>query len=184
MKIEMWPIDRPIPYAKNARVLSARAIDVVADSLREFGWRQPIVVDAKDVVVAGHTRLRAAKERLKLSEVPVHVASDLTPAQIKAYRLADNRTNEESGWDWGLLGPELGELKELGFDLTLTAFNKDEAQKAFLSDWPEEEKAPAGVAQLSGLEYRVVLDCKDEAHQTELLDRFAAEGLKCRALIS
>jgi hypothetical protein len=182
MLIENWPITRPIPYAKNARIHSARAIEVVASSIKEFGWRQPIVVDKDDVIVMGHTRLLAA-QRLGLTEVPVHVASNLTPAQIKALRLADNRTHEESTWDWDLLGPELGELKELGLDLKLTAFTKDDAQKAFLSDWDEEELEQLD-APLSVVEYSVVVDCKDEAQQTELLARFEAEGLQAHALVS
>lgn len=81
MIVEQWPIDRPIPYARNARKLSDRAVDTVAASLKEFGWRQPIVVDGDGVVVVGHTRLLAAK-KLQLAEVPVHIATELTPAQI------------------------------------------------------------------------------------------------------
>ena len=98
MNIEMWPIDKPVPYARNARTLSARAVDVVAASIKEFGFRQPIVCDGNNVVVAGHTRLAAAK-KLGLTEVPVHVALNLTAAQIKAYRLMDNRSNQESDWE-------------------------------------------------------------------------------------
>jgi len=123
--VELWPIGRPVPYAKNARKLSASAIDKVALSLREFGFRQPIVVDAMGVVVVGHTRLAAAK-RLGLLEVPVHVAAGLTTAQVKAYRLMDNRSNQETDWDLSLLGDELTELAGLDQDLALTGFNPDE----------------------------------------------------------
>lgn len=128
MLVEMWPIDKPIPYARNARKLTGRAVDKVAASIKEFGFRQPIVVDIEGVIVVGHTRLMGAK-KLGLTEVPVHVATGLTPAQIKAYRLADNRTNQETDWDRDLLGPEFGELKELGFDLTLTAFDMGEIEE-------------------------------------------------------
>lgn len=102
MRIEMWPIDRPIPYPKNARKWSDRAIATVAASIREYGFRQPIVVDAAGVIVIGHLRLAAAKS-LDLKEVPVHVARDLTPAQIKGLRIADNRT--QPGSDVGLRSP-------------------------------------------------------------------------------
>lgn len=95
MLVELWPIDKVIPYARNARTLSATAVDKVAASIQEFGFRQPIVVDTKGVIVVGHTRLKGA-QKLGLTEVPVHVAKDLNPAQIKAYRLADNRTNQET----------------------------------------------------------------------------------------
>src|SRR5437764_15328718 len=102
MKIEIWPTDKPIPYARNARKIPQSAIDKVAGSIAEFGFRQPIVVDNAGIIVAGHTRLLAA-QKLGLSEVPVHVASELTPIQIKAYRLADNRVNQESSFDDTLL---------------------------------------------------------------------------------
>jgi ParB-like chromosome segregation protein Spo0J len=80
---EYWPIDKPVPYARNARKISQKAIDKVAASLAEFGWRQAIVVDDEGVIVCGHTRLLAAK-KLGMAEVPVHVATELTAAQIKA----------------------------------------------------------------------------------------------------
>src|SRR3954468_9741544 len=103
MKIQLWPITRPIPYARNARKISQAAVDKVAASIKEFGWRQPIVVDKEDVIIAGHTRLLAA-QKLGLEKVPVHVADNLTTAQVKSYRLMDNRANQESAWDVALLG--------------------------------------------------------------------------------
>ena len=106
MKIEFWLIDKLIPYARNARKIPQAAIDKVAASIREFGWRQPIVVDADRVVVAGHVRLLAAKQ-LGEKKVPVHVATGLTPGQIQAFRLMDNRSHEETGWDLELLGLEM-----------------------------------------------------------------------------
>ena len=94
LAIEWWPIDRVKPYEKNARVISPKAVEKVAASIREFGWRQPIVVDSEAVIVVGHVRLLAA-QYLRLTHVPVHVASNLSPAQIKAYRLADNRVSRD-----------------------------------------------------------------------------------------
>ncbi len=125
MQIERWPIDRPKDYPKNARTWSARAVAKVAASIRAYGWRQPLVVDADDVIVIGHLR-RAAGKSLGLMEVPVHVALDLSPAQIRGLRLADNRTNQEATWDEELLGLELAELKDLDFDLELTGFDVHE----------------------------------------------------------
>src|SRR5271166_1045986 len=121
MTIETWPLDRIKPYERNARKIPQRAIDKVAASLKEFGWQQPIVVNKAGVIIVGHTRYLAAKQ-LGWTEAPVHVAKNLSAAQEKAYRLADNRTNEETGWDLGLLAPEIGELKALNFDLSLTGF--------------------------------------------------------------
>jgi len=100
----------------------------VAGSIKEFGWRQPIVVDTEGVIIAGHTRLLAA-QHLRLQEVPIHVATDLSPQQIKAYRLADNRVAQEAEWDNDLLILELEELKEEGFDLDLTGFEQEEIEQ-------------------------------------------------------
>jgi DNA modification methylase len=126
MKIELWPIDQVIPYARNARTISTAAVDKVAASIHEFGWRQPIVVDTQRVIIAGHTRLKAA-QKLGFTEVPVHVADNLTPAQVKAYRLMDNRSHDETSWDFELLGPELLDLQNLGFgNLELTGFDQNE----------------------------------------------------------
>jgi ParB-like chromosome segregation protein Spo0J len=123
--IELWPIDRPKPYPRNARKISDAAVDKVAASIQEFGWRQPIVVDIHDVVVVGHVRLLAAR-KLELSEVPVHVADNLTPSQIETYRLMDNRSQEETGWDLELLGREVAELQTLNVDMSLTGFGAAE----------------------------------------------------------
>ena len=140
MKIELWPIDKPIPYARNARKIPQSAIDKVAASIKEFGWQQPIVVDVNRVIVVGHVRLLAAKQ-LGLEKVPVHVAADLTPGQIKAFRLMDNRSHQESGWDMELLAPEMAELQALNIDVSLTGFDADEISK-FLDSTGSEGDPP------------------------------------------
>ena len=125
MQIDLWPIDRVVPYDRNPRINDGPAVDAVAASLKEFGFRQPIVVDRDGVIVVGHTRWKAAK-KLGLAQVPVHVAKDLTPEQAKAYRLADNKTNELAEWDKALLPLELADLQAMNFDLGLLGFSKDE----------------------------------------------------------
>jgi DNA modification methylase len=120
LDVELWPVARPVPYPKNARTVTARAVDSVAASLKEFGWRQPIVCDAKDVIVAGHKRLLAA-QKLGMTHVPVHVARGLTASQVKAYRLMDNRSNQNSEWDMELLAEEMAELVGK-IDTSLTGF--------------------------------------------------------------
>src|SRR5947209_19681248 len=125
MQITFWSLDRIIPYARNARKIPVAAVDKVAASIHEFGWRQPIVVDGKGVIICGHTRLLAA-QKLGLPEAPVHVAENLTPAQVRAYRLLDNRSHEESCWDDNLLALELLDLEGLGMDLELTGFGMEE----------------------------------------------------------
>jgi DNA modification methylase len=127
MLIEMWPIGRVVPYEKNPRI-NAGAVDAVAKSILEFGWRQPIVVDRDGIIVVGHTRWLAAKQ-LGLTEVPVHVAADLTPEQAKAYRIADNQTATIAEWDMDLLPLELADLKALEFDVDLLGFGQDELAK-------------------------------------------------------
>jgi ParB-like chromosome segregation protein Spo0J len=124
MKIEMRDIDGIKPYEGNPRHNDA-AVDAVAESIRQSGFRQPIVIDEQGVIVVGHTRYKAAK-KLGLKTVPVHVAKDLTPAQLRAYRLADNRTAERSEWDVELLPIELGELRDEGVDLKLIGFSDRE----------------------------------------------------------
>jgi DNA modification methylase len=124
MKIEQWRISRVLPYKGNPRK-NDDAVEKVAASIKEFGFKQPIVVDKDDVVIVGHTRLLAAL-RLGMKEVPVLVARDLSPAQVKAYRLADNRVHEEAEWDEELLAHELGDLSKLGFNLEMTGFDADE----------------------------------------------------------
>jgi ParB-like chromosome segregation protein Spo0J len=128
MKLDLWPIDRLIPYARNARKIPQAAVDKVAASIKEFGWRQPIVVDSDRVVVAGHVRLLAAQQ-LGEKKVPVHVATGLTPEQIQAFRLMDNRSHEETGWDLELLGLEMAELQELNVEVSLTGFDAGEISK-------------------------------------------------------
>ena len=132
MKIEMKALDAIKPYESNPRDNEA-AVDAVARSISDFGFRQPIVVDGDGIIVCGHTRFKAAQQ-LALDSVPVHIARDLTPEQVRAYRLADNRTAELAQWDRTLLEVELEALCELGYAVSdLAAFGFDAAQLAALS---------------------------------------------------
>lgn len=131
MIVTEMPVERLIPYARNPRN-NAAAIDSVKASIAEFGFRQPIVVDEKMVVIVGHTRLEAAKV-LGLKLVPVHVAEGLSPAQARAYRLMDNRSHENAEWDDELLKLEFGDLQLDAFDLGLTGFDENELSE-LLSD--------------------------------------------------
>ncbi|MGO8703767.1 MAG: DNA modification methylase [Candidatus Brocadiia bacterium] len=129
MQIEMRKLSEIKPYERNPRI-NDNAVDAVAASIREFGFRQAIVVDAEGVIVCGHTRYRAAL-KLGLQKVPVHVARDLTPEKIRAYRIADNKLAELATWDMGLLAVELGEIKDLGVDLSLLGFSEEDLSKVF-----------------------------------------------------
>jgi DNA modification methylase len=138
MRIETRPITEVKPYANNPRQ-NDDAVEAVAESIRRFGFRQPIVVDADGVIVAGHTRFRAA-QRLGLATVPVHVATDLIADEVRAYRLADNKTAELASWDTSMLSIELDALRGTGIDWTLLGFDEEELAKLL---------APAGTEGLT-----------------------------------
>jgi DNA modification methylase len=140
MKIELWPIDSVKPYPNNPRI-NDPAVAGVVESLKQFGFRQPIVVDVDGVIVAGHTRWKAA-QALELKRVPVHVARDLTPEQIRAYRLADNKTAEASDWDMGLLKIELSELRDADVDLNSLGFSAEDLATVFAVDAAEAQTDP------------------------------------------
>lgn len=124
MKIEQWPLERIRPYPNNPRVLR-NAAEKVAESIREFGWRQPIVVDDDGVVIIGHGRLAAAK-LLKLEAAPVHVATGLSAGKVRALRIADNKTGEFSTWDDQKLVDELAVILDGLGSVTVTGFSKAE----------------------------------------------------------
>ncbi|MGC1272644.1 MAG: DNA modification methylase [Planctomycetaceae bacterium] len=127
MQIELRSLTSIRPYENNPR-LNDDAVAAVVASIREFGFRQPIVVDEEGVIIVGHTRYKAAQQ-LGMEKVPVHVAKDLTPAQIKAYRIADNQTATIADWNYDLLPIELADLQGLDFDLDLLGFDPDELNK-------------------------------------------------------
>lgn len=127
LHVEERKIELVYPYPNNPRK-NRDSVAAVAASIKEFGWQQPIVVDTGGVIICGHTRYEAAK-LLGLASVPVHVARDLSPEQIKAYRIADNKTAELASWDNKLLAEELVSLVGKGFDLSLLSFSNDELQR-------------------------------------------------------
>ena len=152
MLIKEMEVDKLIPYTRNPRN-NKRAVAKVAASIKEYGFRQPIVVDGEMVVVAGHTRLAAAWS-LGLGKVPVHIADNLTEAQIQAYRIMDNRSHEDAEWDDELLGIELADLEGQDFDLELTGFTTAEIDqlmndKSLAGELEGEDDAPVLPAEPS-----------------------------------
>lgn len=127
MQTELRHIDQIKPYPGNPRDNDG-AVDTVAASIAEFGFRQPIVVDADGVIIVGHTRYKAAL-KLGLEQIPVHVAADMSQSQAKAYRIADNQTGTIAEWVDGLLAKELGGLKAVDFDLGLLGFDAEELSR-------------------------------------------------------
>ena len=139
MKIKEMSVEKLIPYANNPRH-NDTAVDAVVASIRQFGFKQPIVVDKENVVIAGHTRLQAAKV-IGMDTVPCVVADDLTPDEARAFRLADNKTGELAIWDAEKLAEELAELSdfdmnEFGFETTPA----DEINAIDINDPPKEKE--------------------------------------------
>jgi DNA modification methylase len=183
MKIEMWDIARVKPYEHNPRK-NEGAVEAVAKSIREFGFRVPLVVDAEGVLIAGHTRLKAA-EHLGLDMVPVHVAKDLSPEQARALRIADNKLHELSTWDMELLPIEIADLEGVEFDLSLMGFSESElaallapAGNEGLTD-PDEVPAPPDAATTAPGDIWILgehrLMCGDSASAADL-DRLLESG--------
>lgn len=144
MKIVNKNVDELIPYINNPR-LNDNAVDAVASSIKNFGFKVPIVIDSGNEIVTGHTRLKAAK-KLGLKEVPCIIAEDLTPEKIKAFRLADNKVAEFAEWDFEILESELEELemleldfdiKELGFDSTLPEIDIEGLYEAHIDSYED-----------------------------------------------
>lgn len=153
-------LDTIRPYASNPRN-NAPAVSAVAESIREFGWRVPIVIDRDGVIIAGHTRYLAAK-KLKLSAVPCVLADDLTPEQVQAYRLADNKTSELSEWNFEALEVELSKIAEL--DMTRFGFAPKPPQvrdDRFKPEIPENSSTQPGDLYRLGRHFLLCGDCTD-----------------------
>lgn len=146
MKVVMKGIKEIKPYERNPRK-NDDAVDLVVNSIKEFGWQQPIVVDEDGVIIAGHTRYKAA-QKMKLDKVPVVVAEGLTPEQVKAYRLADNKVGEAAEWDLDLLADELGDIDDIDmedFGFNISSEEETEAQDDdFEVEVPNEPTAKVG----------------------------------------
>lgn len=136
MKVEWIELEKLIPYVNNPKEHPEEQVKKIASSIKNFGFRVPILIDAKNEIIAGHGRYLAAK-LLGLGKVPVIRITDLTEAQKKAFRIADNKV-AESGWDLDTLTAELEQLKEMDFDLQLTGFDEDELDELFRSSITEE----------------------------------------------
>src|SRR5580765_1762612 len=137
-QVEIWPLDRFVPYVPNPRENDA-AVDRMCASIREFGFKIPCLVRGDGEVVDGHLRLKAAR-RLGLTEIPVILCDEWTPAQVKAFRLMVNRSVTGADWDEELLALELQELNEADFDLSLTGFDPKELDDLLI---PEEDDEAA-----------------------------------------
>ena len=139
--VEMMPLDRLVPYARNSRTHSDEQVAQIAASINEWGWTIPVLVDEAGMLIAGHGRIMAAR-KLGLKEVPAMTATGWTEAQKKAYVIADNKLALNAGWDLDALKVELADLGELGFDVGLTGFGGDELSELMYPEDQVEAEAP------------------------------------------
>lgn len=167
MKVIEVPIDQVKPYENNPRV-NDDAVDVTANSIKEFGWQQPIVVDKDNVIIVGHTRLKAAK-KLKLKKVPVVIADTLSEQQVKAYRLADNKTGEFAEWDMELLNLELDDI--INFDMSDFGFDDiDKEINDELEDLSDKDLTA----------YQLILDFENEKELKKAYEELSEGGYQCK----
>lgn len=167
-----------IPYARNARTHSDAQVAQIAASIKEFGFTNPVLTHG-DGILAGHGRVLSAL-KLGMATVPTIDLSHLTKMQARAYILADNQLSLNAGWEAEMLALELTELDAEGFDLDLLGFD----DVAGLMNPDEAEKPKDTASQLGGLEYKLIIVCRDEQEQSDLLNRLEGEGLKCLVLMS
>src|SRR5450432_2453994 len=139
-EIQIWPVDKLVFYARNPRK-NDPAVDRMCGSIREFGFKIPVLIRGDGEVVDGHLRLKAAR-KLGIAEVPVILCDEWTPAQVKAFRLLVNRSVAWAAWDEDLLKLELKDIEESGFDIALTGF-EDEELDALLASRADDDKANA-----------------------------------------
>jgi len=186
-RIELWPLERLVPYAKNARTHSDEQVAQIAASIAEFGFNNPVLVDTNAGIIAGHGRVLAAR-KLGIDQVPVVVLDHLSETQKRAYILADNRIGENAGWDDEILRTELTDLKDADLDLALLGFDEDELATLFaeaapevaasekeeapeeLPEAPEEPVTRPGDVWLIGKHRLICGDCRDYAVVKRLLD--------------
>lgn len=161
------------PYERNAKIHSEEQVKKIADSIKEFGFVNPVLIDRDYNIIAGHGRVMAA-ESLGLDTVPCLYVEGLTDEQRRAYILADNRLGELAEWNMDIVNAELLELDGEGFDISLTGFDID----AEIAPPKEREDLSDEITE----EYQIVIDCKDEIEQENLYNKLTGEGYECRVL--
>lgn len=176
IQLEKLPLDQLVPYARNSRTHSEAQVAQIAASIREFGWTNPVLIDANGTIVAGHGRVLAAR-KLGFEEVPCIRLGHLTPAQIRAYVIADNKLALNAGWDEDMLLSELEALREENVNLDITGFSDEEI--AELMGVEEEKEKPEVEINAT---FEVVAECENEEHQQMVYNILNEKGIKCRLL--
>jgi hypothetical protein len=168
-RIEMWPLDRLVPYTRNSRLHSPEQVAQVAASIVEFGFTNPILVDSNDGIVAGHGRLAAARE-LGLGEVPVVVLDHLSDRQKRAYVIADNKLALNASWDVDMLAMEVDALREEDFNLDLLGFSDEELKGLAEDGWASDiEAVQKHEENLDGIQSKIVVKL-DGTYKDEVVE--------------
>lgn len=183
MNIKDMNINDLKEYENNPRHNEA-AVDKVVESIKEFGFKVPIIIDQNNVIIAGHTRLKAAR-LLDIETVPCIIADDLSPEQIKAFRLADNKVSEYATWDEDKLYTELMELKVINFDIESFGFDIkeiNEPEENIESDFDEDEEINTESNFNYKEQYGVIVMCKNESEQEEVYNTLIELGYECKVV--
>ncbi|GGH14671.1 hypothetical protein GCM10007036_14170 [Alsobacter metallidurans] len=177
--VELRSIETLLPYARNSRTHSDSQVAQIAASIKEFGFTNPVLAAEDGTIIAGHGRILAAR-KMGLEQVPVMVATGWTPAQIKAYVIADNKLAENAGWDNELLAIEIEDLRADGFDLDLLGFSDKEMDKLFGT---QQDEAGDAESDNPPAVWGIVINVDSEEEQVALLERLSGEGLRVRAIL-
>ena len=169
LNIKYRPIKELKPYKKNAKKHNKEQVEQIANSIKEFGFTQPVIIDKHDCVVAGHGRILGAK-KAGLKQVPTVCLDELTEEQIKAYRLVDNKLNE-SEWDYSLLDEEIEQLTNMNMDL----FGFDEVVE-LTKDYEAKKKVEFEIKE----KYEVHIICKDEKQMEQVFNKVKGYGKECK----
>ena len=164
------------PYFRNPRK-NEQAVEKVTKSITDFGFRNPILIDSESIIIAGHTRWKAAL-KLNLKRVPCMICDDLTEKQIKALRIADNKTGELADWDFALLKDEFEDLNDGEFDLESTGYDLEEIEELMTTYGDEFIPKNKDLKEL----FEVVIECKNENEQEKTYNKIKEMGYKCRLL--
>ena len=174
LNIREMAIDEIVPYENNPRK-NEKAVDAVAESIKQFGFKVPIIIDKENVIVAGHTRLKAV-EKLGLTSVPVIMADDLTEEQVAAFRLADNKTGELAEWDFDKLADELDLISDIDMSAFGFIFPEDEDEEGDEFDGTYTDKTSVPQYDVTG-EVPDLSELVDEAKTNELLEEIESSDL-------
>lgn len=179
MNVVTRKLSEIIPYKNNPREKNDSTVNLIVESIEEFGFKNPIIVDERGVIICGHARFKAA-QMLGMDEVPTITASGLSKAQIKAFRLADNKTAELAAWDYNALEKEFAELKEEGFDIRLTGFDEEVYNPPHKNSKKEKfiKEASSGAAENENTITSLVMTiiCNNEDEKQRLADLLCQQG--------